>query len=294
MESFKLNLIVPSLNKRVRFKELTNFMLHNILKYITNKDSAGLSTYFEFVVSELIENKNIIIQLTNFDKFIILLQLKAINIKPDLIFKGKKEDGYEINYNLNLFDLLKTLTDLSLTTKKEIILNSDLSVGVTIPKKLYIENYEEVYDESIEYIVIKNEKFYIDKMNIEEKNKIFELITGDNFKKISEFLSQTNNQTENILLIKKVPNVISNELKLNIFNNSLIHFLEVLYYEDLLNFFEFMYVMVNKIKIQFSEFYKLVPSESLILYNLYSKDIDTQNKELEKITSDKEERNIVK
>ena len=125
-------------------------------------------------------------------------------------------------------------------------------------------------------------------------DKIFELITGDNFKKISDFLSETNNQTENIFLIKKVPNVINNELKLNIFNNSLIHFLEILYYEDLLNFFEFMYVMVNKIKIQFSEFYKLVPSESLILYNLYSRDIDTQNKELEKITSDKEDRSIVK
>jgi len=294
MESFKLSLFVPSLNKRIRFKELTNYLLHNVLKYITNKDSAGLSIYFDSLILDLVEDKDVYKQLTNFDKFLILLQLKAINVKPELVFKGKKDDGYEVNYKLNLFDLLKTLSELPLTIKEEIVLNKDLKVGLTIPKKLYVENYEDVYDESIEYIVIKTEKFYIHNLTNEEKNKIFEFITGDNFKKVSNFLLNINNQTKNIFLLKKVPNVINNELKLNIFNNTLMHFLEILFYEDLLNFFEFMYVMVNKIRIQLSEFYKLVPSESLVIYNLYCKDIDAQNKEIEKMTSDKEDRNIVK
>ena len=72
---------------------------------------------------------------------------------------------------------------------------------------------------------------------------------------------------------------------MNMFNNSLIFYLEIIFYENLSNFFEFMYVMVNKVKVNLSEFYELVPSEALIMYNFYKKDIEEQNNEMEKATA---------
>ena len=87
---FKLQLFIPSLNRKEYFDELRNLHLINILKFITNKDTKGLSQYFDFLLLELLHNKEIFYKLDVFDKFIILLQLKAININSEIKFKLKE------------------------------------------------------------------------------------------------------------------------------------------------------------------------------------------------------------
>jgi hypothetical protein len=284
MECFKLNLFVPSLDKKVKFKELTNVNLLTILKFVTNRDTKGLSQYFDFLLLNKIEEKEVFYQLNSFDKFILLIQLKGINVNPELKFKSTEKK--DISYTIDLLKEVKRFTESNIVTKKEIYIDDDITIGLSVPLTLFTENFDDSFIECIQYMKVKNETIYVNSLNENEKNKIFESITGDNLKKIFSFFDEVRTSTKSIMLLKKNDFIKElNDLEMNMFNNSLIFYLEIIFYENLSNFFEFMYVMVNKIKVQLSEFYELVPSEALILYNFYKKDIEEQNKELEKASA---------
>lgn len=284
MECFKLNLFVPSLDKKVKFKELNNQNLLTILKFVTNRDTKGLSQHFDYLLLDKIEDKNVFYQLNSFDKFILLIQLKGINVNPELKFKSTEKK--ELSYTIDLLKEVKRFTESNIVIKKEINADNDIVIGLSVPLSLYVENFDDSFIECIQYMRVRNETIYLNSLKEEEKNKIFESITGDNLKKIFLFFEEVKNSTKGIMLLKKNEFIKElNDLEMNMFNNSLIFYLEIIFYENLSNFFEFMYVMVNKIKVQLSEFYELVPSEALILYNFYKKDIEEQNKELEKATA---------
>jgi hypothetical protein len=284
MECFKLNLFAPSLDKKVTFKELTNINLLTILKFVTNRDTKGLSQYFDFLLLDKIEDRQLFYLLNSFDKFILLLQLKGINVNPELKFKSSEKT--DTSYTIDLLKEAKRFTESNIITKKEICINDDIIIGLSVPLTLYIENFDDSFIECIQYIKFKDEKIYLNALDEEEKNKIFESITGDNLKKIFSFFEEVKTCTKDIMLLKKNSFIKElNDLEMNMFNNSLIFYLEIIFYENLSNFFEFMYVMVNKVKVNLSEFYELVPSEALIMYNFYKKDIEEQNNEMEKATA---------
>jgi hypothetical protein len=283
MGNFKLNLFVPSLNSKAQFKEFKNIHLFTVLKYITNKDSIGLAKYFDEILFELIENKQLFYQLNSFDKFILLLQIKSININPELKFKSKAENK-ETTIAISILDQTRVLTELNLETNKEIYISDNFSVGVSLPSSLFLENYENLITNSISFIKLGDKKYFLAELSEDERNKVLDSITGDNLKKILDFINELNLKTKDIFLLKKTNHFDFNELMLNLFNNSMLYYLEIIFYENLLSFFEFMYVVVNKVKINLTEFFNLVPSEALILYNYYIKDVENQNKELEKIS----------
>jgi len=281
---FKLKLYVPSLDDRVYFDELKNFYLLNILKFTTNKDSKGLAEYFEYVIRDLIQDKSLFHQLDSFDKFIILLQFKAININPELKFKiNVKDESKVLAYDI--FQEIKNLTEAKLVKEKVLKIDHNFSVHLSIPLKLYIENFDDVFLNCIKFVKIDDQSFSFDALTDDEQNQIFESISGSFLNQIMEFLNESKKSCQNVNFLK-VNNYIEelNSLKLDFFNNSMLGFLELIYSEDLKNLFELIYVLINKVKLGLTEFYDLVPSESLLLYALYAKDVKTQNEEMEKST----------
>lgn len=281
---FKLKLYVPSLDSRTYFDELKNFHLLNILKFTTNKDSKGLAEYFEYVVKELIQDKSLFHQLDSFDKFIILLQFKAININPELKFKiNVKDESKVLAYDI--FQEIKNLTEAKLVKEKILKIDHNFSVHLSIPLKLYIENFDDVFLNCIKFVKIDDQRFDFDALTDDEQNQIFESISGNFLNQIMEFLNESKKSCQDVNFLK-VNNYIEelNSLKLDFFNNSMLGFLELIYSEDLKNLFELIYVLINKVKLGLTEFYDLVPSESLLLYSLYAKDVKTQNEEMEKST----------
>lgn len=284
MDSFYINLYVPSLDIKLRFKEFNNLQLINVLKFITNKDSKGFSNYIDFIIEKNLLDKDYKNSFNCFDKLVIMLQYKAVNINQELKFVIKNEDKKEASLSYNLFNIIKELTEKSFITKTEIELNNSVYIGLSIPKSLYVENFDTIFSECLMYIRHGEDKVYLNSLPLEEKNKVLDSITGDNLNKVISFFDISNNSTKNIAFMSensKLPEL--NTLKVNFFNNSLISFLELVYHENLLGYFEFIYVMINKVKLRLEEFYNLVPSESLLLYNMFKKDVEEQNKEIEQI-----------
>ena len=156
---------------------------------------------------------------------------------------------------------------------------------LSIPLKLYIENFDDVFLNCIKFVKIDDQSFDFDALTDDEQNQIFESISGSFLNQIMEFLNESKKSCQDVNFLK-VNNYIEelNSLKLDFFNNSMLGFLELIYSEDLKNLFELIYVLINKVKLGLTEFYDLVPSESLLLYSLYAKDVKTQNEEMEKST----------
>lgn len=284
IDKFKLQLYIPSLDSKAYFNELKNCHLLNILKFTTNKDSRGLAEYFEYIIEDLIQDKKLFFKLDSFDKFIILLQFKAININPELKFKINVQNENKI-LAYNIFQEIKSLTEAKLIKEKELKIDDNFYVYLSIPSKLYIENFDDIFFHCIKLVKIDDQNFNFESFTDEEKNKIFESISGNFLNQIIDFLNESKKSCEDVNFLK-VNNYIKelNSLKLNFFNNSMLGFLELVYSEDLKNLFELIYVLVNKVKLGITEFYDLVPSESLLLYSLYAKDVKSQNEEMEKST----------
>jgi hypothetical protein len=284
IDRFKLQLYIPSLDGKAYFNELKNCHLLNILKFTTNKDSKGLAEYFEYIIEDLIQDKKLFLKLDSFDKFIILLQFKAININPELKFKINVQNENKI-LAYNIFQEIKSLTEAKLIKEKELKIDDNFYVHLSIPSKLYIENFDDIFFHCIKIVKIDDQNFNFESFTDEEKNKIFESISGNFLNQIIDFLNESKKSCEDVNFLK-VNNYIKelNSLKLNFFNNSMLGFLELVYSEDLKNLFELIYVLVNKVKLGITEFYDLVPSESLLLYSLYAKDVKSQNEEMEKST----------
>jgi len=290
VEQFKLNLYVHSLDTKVRFNELTNFYFLNILKYFTNKDYAGVSDYFDKILYELIVDKNIFYILNNFDKFLLLLQLKAANVNPEvkLVFKNEKEPGKNATFSINIFKEVSKITENKFYIKDNIQINNNFSVKLSLPKSLFIENYDNVFLEIIQSIKIDESETAFNSLNNNEKNQILENIPGNYISYFTKFIENSNKTANKIFLFKKnnsIPN--SSDLMLDFFNNNMLNYLELIYHENLYNFMEFVYVNIAKLNMSLTDFYNQVPSESLLMFNLFKKDLQMQQEEMNKSTESK-------
>jgi len=281
---FKLQLFIPSLNRKEYFDELRNLHLINILKFITNKDTKGLSQYFDFLLLELLHNKEIFYKLDVFDKSIILLQLKAININSEIKFKLKIENENKLIL-FNLFNEIKSLTEKPFVKSKEIEIDKNFKLYLSLPTTLYIENIDDIFNHCIKTIIIDNVTYDFEKLDLSIKEKLFENISGIHTQKIIMFFEEIKESCKGLYFLSqnKYLNEL-NSLELNPFNNSIISFLELMYSEDLKNIFDLMYILASKIKISIEEFLNLIPSESLMLYSLYAKEVQQQNDDIEKST----------
>lgn len=284
INKFKLQLFVPSLNKKEYFDELRNLHLINILKFITNKDTKGLSQYFDFLLLELLHNKEIFYKLDVFDKFIILLQLKAVNINSEIKFKLKIDNENRL-ISFNLFNEIKSLTEKPFVKNKEIEIDKNFKLYLTIPTTLYIESVDDVFNHCIKTISIDKNLYDFEKLDVATKEKLFENVSGVHTQKIILFFEEIKESCKGLYFLSQNKYLKElNSLELNPFNNSIINFLELMYSEDLKNIFDLMYVLTSKVKISINEFLNLIPSESLMLYSLYAKEIQQQNDDYEKST----------
>lgn len=285
INEFKLKIYIPSLEQKVYFSELKNLHLINILKFITNKDSKGLSDYFDYTVLDLIENKKYFNSLDVFDKLVILLQLKAINVNSELKFKINSSQTENRLVTFDLFKEIKALTEHKLVKSKELKIEDNFYIKASIPRKLFIENFDDIFNHCIKLFKINEETFIFEDLEEKMKDRIFESISGEHIQKIFSFLEEVNRSCENVTFLSTNSYISDlNNLKLNFFNNSVLSFLELIYSEDLKNVFELMYVVTSKLNISITDFYNQIPSESLLMYALYEKEIKHQNEEMEKST----------
>jgi len=120
---FYLKSWVPSLSGYTEISELTIKQLTVLSKFLLNQDHVGISDSLDLILKDNLKNKEVFYALNKFDKWFIIMFLRAVCISPIIYVQTKKLDNVSCSVE---FDILKILTKLS---ELAIIPISDLKIG---------------------------------------------------------------------------------------------------------------------------------------------------------------------
>jgi len=273
---FTSKIFLPILKKNIRIKPITNRYYFDLIKYITNNDEEGISTYFDFILNEIIIDNSIIKNLSNIDKFYILLNAKALSSGNKLQLIGKNEIKTEIKVSDITNTISIKLKDIDLT---KIILYDQMEITLSIPTNLYIDNIDQIYKEIIFSIKIGDDILNFFELTELEKDSILTQLpvsmTGD----ILNYINSTQKKFININLINKNEKLGLDDLNLNAFDNTLFYFIKSLFNDNLRNFYELQFILINKINMAYDHFLSITPNDCKVFINLYNEDIKRQQED---------------
>jgi hypothetical protein len=254
-------------NRTVNFLQFKNKQYFNLLKFIQNQDFNNLNDYFNSIIYDLIVDKNEYNNLNFIDKLIILLTLRSICIAPDIEFESK--DKIKFSKKIDIYSIYKQLETIQL---KDNISYNNIAVGFNIPKELYYSSFDEIIESCIEYLTIDNETIFFSELDNLAKKEYINNLPGTIFTQAKHFFDSLETLLNQYTLIKEDKNFKTEQINLSLFKNTGFGLLSSVFKDNLLNFYNLMYIFTNKIHASLSDYYELTPAESTLMLNLYIKE----------------------
>jgi hypothetical protein len=273
---FTTKIFLPILKKDIRIEPISNRYFFDLIKYITNNDDEGINDYLEYVINEIVVDKENINNISNLEKFLILLNSKSFSSGNKIQIMGTNQVKSEVSLSSIYKNILLKTEGIDFSDK---IVSDNIEIKLSLPKKLKIDNVDDIYKEVINEVKIDNEcvKFYLltDKEKDDIINSIPVLIIND----ILEYIKKIQNIFSKIYIISGGENKGFDDIKLNVFDNTIFYFVKSLFNDNLKNFYELQYVIINKILLSYEHFLSLTPNDCKMFINLYNEDIKKQQEE---------------
>lgn len=267
---FSIKLQLPS-GKLVKIKELKNKDYFTILKFCENRDLEGLNELFcDLFFKDELSSIDII------DKFYLLLAVRMLFIDPDIAFSDSigSPIKFSINNILEKIDLLEKDLDIQVS-------EGDFILTLGLPDKLYFRSLSDIYSSVIKTIKFKDKNIIFSELNDIEREEILTYLPNTLFTPINKYITQISSELQNFVIIEKNDQFNIEEINTNIISNEFMGFVMSLFSTGLKNFLELIYIFGNRLSISTEAFFNLTPLDSKVLVNIYNKDIEEQNKELQ-------------
>jgi hypothetical protein len=129
---FYTNCYIPSLKKEIKVNKITFGDYFELNSYIQNSDYININRIFNKICERSLKDLN---EISNLDKFSILLHLKTVFLGPMLSLSAKDRDENNITYDIILNDIFENIKKYE---KKDFIL----------PKNLYYADSEDILKET--------------------------------------------------------------------------------------------------------------------------------------------------
>ena len=255
-------------NRTVNCYELKNKQFFNLLKFIQNQDFNTLSIFFENLIYELLVDKSEFTNLNIIDKLIILINIRSICISPDIEFESLKK--LKFNKKISLTTIYKKFEQI--TFKTESIIQKDLTCIFCIPKKLYYNSVDNLVESCIDKINLNSDVISLNECNEIEKKQILETLPGSIFVEAKAFLDKLEIYLNSFIIVKEDEHFDFKTLELSLIKNTGFGFITSIFKDNLLNFYNLIYVFGNKLSMSPSEFFELTPAESSLLLSFYIKE----------------------
>lgn len=265
---FTTKLFLPILKKEVRYNSFNNSHYFEILKFITNNDDIGLNDYFEWLLQFTIKEKDIYLKLSNIEKFIILLDLRSIGMGDTLELVGNNNVKMEFLLSSIKNNIISKISNLNLN---EIHVFDDIKIGLSLPKKLLIENIDDVYKEIINFLQIQEENINFSLLTDSEKEDIIKNLPATISNNILNYIN-LNKDINKINIITGNSKYGIDNVPLNFLDKTMFYFLKSILAQDLLNFYELQYNLIYKLNINYKHFMSMTPNECKIFINFYNRD----------------------
>jgi hypothetical protein len=270
---FSSKLFLPILKEEIRYLNLNNHNYLDILKFITNNDDEGLINYFEEILKEKIKNKKVISKLTNIEKFLILLDSRAVLLGDKLQLINKENINIDLSISSIRDNLIKNINILELINYIDY---SNIQLCLSIPNSLNVENIDQVYKELIKEVKIEDENIQFSLLTEEEKDTIIGSLPANLSQELLKFVDVCQDLSEKIHIIRGNERLGIENVPLRVFDKTMFSFLKSTFGNDLMGFYELQFNMMSKLNVSSDNFMKMSPNECKIFINFYNQDMKRQ------------------
>jgi len=276
MNPFFLNCWVPSLKTYIKITELKMYQFEILSKYLLNQDDDSINEVFNEILRENIFDKTIYNSLTRYDKWFILLFLRASSVSSMLYYRAKGENGEACAVSFSLFDILTDLSELDIPTAEPLILDN-VKITFSPVNNLYSSNF---LHESILKVEMEGKDFYPNMFSYNKKQSFFNTLDKTVIKEVYDHLMKYETKFQNVYIIK-------NEKKLkdfyavnfNLFGNTLYGFLKSTFLPHAQGLYKKKYTLITKLGIDNTSIMQFTPSECDIFINMMNTEGENNPKE---------------
>jgi hypothetical protein len=289
---FYYGVYLPSIGRKVYFKELTIRQLKAIIKTILNADDVALSICFNDVIKDNCKEDISALALTSIDRFIILVNMRIISIGATqkvqvTCEETKKQFSYTIDYN-KITDQLESINlDGNIVKEYGPI---TIEYGIPLASRHYqIPNDISRYDvvaKAIRRVKIQHTEFGLADLDFYSLTQLIEKLPKNVSEDILLYLeTQENkiNQVKYILVTNPyTEKVIEQSMSLN--DNVIMKILTLAFKEDLHTLYKSIYYMVHALHFDPNYVEELTVNEKQLHWTFYLADQKEKQKDSKQTT----------
>lgn len=285
-EKFKFGIYLPTIAEYGQFRELTSSQYLDIVKFIRNNDDDNLADMFMEIISDLVDNKSIINNLTRIDIFCILLNLRIICVGSSVELKIKcPTTGKPFNVPIDLYDILDSVTNYDIKYTEDIKIGEECKITLIPPVSIQTNQDDNIVLNSISKITLHGIEYYTNKFTPEQRAEILDNLPSNTLKKILDHINR-NHEQYNIHAIKyRSPHDMSSDhvtYDLELYNNSFFEFIKTIYNSNLEEQYYLRYLLSHRLGFNNNYIESRTPAELDTYIGFYKQELEEQKKQEEK------------
>lgn len=273
MVNYYFKVYIPSMGRRISFREITIRDLININKSIINNDYGEVVECFDLIINECCIEKNL--RFTLIDKIIILLAIRAYSVSTFCIVKiTDSEEGKDFDYQLEVNNLLDGILRIPVEHKKVFEINK-IVVEYGVP--FYpVKDSNNVIVANYIHTIKHDDQVLIDGNNSsDEIQQIVDSLDFDIHTEVTNYAKYLNEtfQSHPLYIIKSPYNpsreLVNQKMSLDFVMYDL---LKMLFTENLHNLYRSIYNFNQTLNIQPMYTENMIPVEKDLFWGYYIKD----------------------
>lgn len=271
MMQFQIPFELPISQKTLKYKEISNEIYFNVLKYISSNDDASIETMFDDLVEHVTGTHGS--KLYAADKFCLLVDLRSVTLGDTIEFSSKTN----VIVRLRISDILANVRSaLQGRSFCKHIKTGEFDLSVDAPRRLLVNDIDALISSTLKTIADDVEVYDVDDFNDDQKDTLLGSLPADVLNQMLTHINECKSMCSNIYIMHANAAAGIDDVVLNLFDSSMFEFLKSIYSGDLMNFYELQYSLITKMHISYEHFMKMTPNESRIYINLHSRDLKKQ------------------
>lgn len=270
--TYKKRCKLPLYPKEVYISKINNEIYSQMLNVISLNDEISLNDFIESLIKEDINDPSVYENLTNLDKFSIMLYKREMSLGNDMTLSL---EGSTINYYIN-----SLITNLNNIFANYSVLRSykynNIILNLSIPKQFIINDLDDIYKNVINNIIIEDEKISINDLTNEEYNSIIDLIPANLTDNLLVYLDELKNFSNNNYILSPNSTFQFEGVNINFFDRTFLLFIKSIFGDKLLNFYELQFVLFNKLRMDYEWFRNSTMQECKFYIKFYNEDMKRQ------------------
>ena len=268
---FYTEIFLPILKQNVKIKSIKNVLYFEILKFLKTNNNNVILDCFEQLLKEILVDNTIISNITNYEKFLILLEARIISLGDKIMTSTDTFDG-------NISIVLSYTKSFLLEKMKnyEIIRycgDNECRIKLNLPKQFLLRDIDDIYKYVIDEVIIKDDIYVLNKLSSEEVDMVITNLPAKFSTDILDYIKYISNISEEVSIISENEKTGMKRVAFGLIDNTLFYFIKNIFSEDLNNYYELMYSMIKKLNLDYNNFMQITPNECKMLINFYNADM---------------------